>query len=350
MAVIFEEALKKELKSGKLAPVYILFGEDAYLKTTYLKKISGSIAEEDDVFNFCKFVGQCDLQTVYDAAMQMPFMSERKCIILNDYDYLHCAPSELDRLLEIISLIPSDVTLIMYFDGIETDSKKGTKFKKLISAAEKAGGFAVELNHKSRAELAKMLSSGAAKRGCKLDSAAAGYLVDTAGEDINLLKNELEKLCAFAKNGAITKQTVDEVCTKTVEANIFKLSDFILACNSTSALNSLDELFFLRIEPMSVFYTVAGVFTDMYRVYCARLAGVPISEISKRFGYRGREFLLEKAGRNLQKFDFKRLKLCLDTCVKSDKAVKTFGSDPRQVLEEMIVKLIYIIAEGETVD
>lgn len=350
MAVIFEEALKKSLKVDGILPVYILFGEDAYLKTTYLKKIGKSIADEDDVFNFSKFIGGCDLQEVYDSVMQLPVMSERKCVVLNDYDFEHCSKSDFERLTTIIGEVPSECTLILYFDSVETDHKKGTKFKKIISACEKNHGLAVCLNHRNKAELVKMLCDGAAKRGLKMDFSTGNYLVETAGEDINALSSELTKLCAFVDEGDITKAHIDNVCTKTVEANVFKLSDSILALNSTDALKMLDELLYLRTEPMSVFYTVSGVFTDMYRVYCAKEAGISLNSAAETFGYKNKAFLLEKASRNLKKMDFGKLNLCLKTLVNTDKKLKTFGCDVRQVLEEMIVKLIYIIANGESLD
>ena len=43
MAIAFEETLKKNIASGKLSAVYILFGEDAYLKKNYAEKISSKI-------------------------------------------------------------------------------------------------------------------------------------------------------------------------------------------------------------------------------------------------------------------------------------------------------------------
>ncbi|MBQ6847679.1 MAG: DNA polymerase III subunit delta [Clostridia bacterium] len=351
MAVIFEESLKKSLKSDGLLPVYILFGEDAYLKTHYLNKISKSIADSDDVFNYSKFVTGCDLQGVYDAVMQMPMMSDRKCVILNDYDFEHCSKAEFDRLTELISAVPKECTLILYFDSMETDHKKGAKFKNLISACEKNGGVAVCLNHRGKSELVKMLCDGAAKRGCKMDFSTGNYLVETAGEDINLLSSELTKLCAFVREGVITKADIDEVCTKTAEADIFKLSDFILSQNSTEALKMLDELFFMRTEPMSVLYTVSGVFTDMYRVFCAKAQSLPLSNVIKSFGYpKNKEFLVEKASKNLRKMDFEKLQLCLETLVSTDRKLKSFSSNQRGILEEMIIKLIYIIGEGKSLD
>ena len=350
MAVVFEAGLKQSLKADGTLPVYILFGEDAFLKQKYLNKISLSVAEAEDVFNYCKFTEGCDLQEVYDAVMQMPLMNDKKCVILNDFDYLHCSPSDLERLTELIKETPKETVFILYFDGIETDHKKGAKFKKLILACEKAGGLAVLLNHPTRAELVKMLSEGARKRGCKMDSQVSGYLVDTCGEDINLLRNELEKLCAFTREGQVTKDHIEQVCTKTLEANVFGLSDLILNCKSTEALKLLGNMFFVRMEPMAIFYTVSGVYNDMFRVFSAKAQGVAVSEVAKTFGYGNRAFLLEKASRNLSKFDFKKLSLSLDTLVETDKKLKSFGLNPKTVLEEMVVKLIYIIAKGESLD
>lgn len=351
MAIIFEEQLKISLKRDGLLPVYILFGEDAYLKGMYLNKISKSIADEDDVFNFAKFKGNCDLQEVYDAVMQMPVMAERKCVILNDYDYLHCDPSQLDRLCELIGEVPPETTFILYFDGIETDSKKSAKFKRLISACEKNGGVAVALNHRTTAELVKMLCDGAQKRGCKMDSAVGRFLVETVGEDINLLSLELQKLCAFVGDGVITKVHIEEICSVTAQSNLYKLTDFILAQNSTEALKLLDRLFYERYEYMAIFYTIASVFTDIYRVMAAKNANVQQNEVIKSFSeYKSKDFLVRNASRNSSKFDANKITLCLETLVETDNALKSYRSQPREILEEMIVRLIYIIAKGETID
>lgn len=350
MAIANEDALKKSLAAGKLQSVYLLFGEDAYLKTAYLNKISHLIAEPDDVFNYSKFTGKLDLQSVYDAVMQLPFMADRKCVIINDYDFKDVSDKEFERLLSLLGDIPEETTLIMYFDGIAVDTKQA-RFKKLVIATEKSGGFAVEFKHRSAAELVKMLCDGAAKRHCKMDRVVGSYLVETVGEDINLLRNELEKLCAYVGQGAVTKEHIDLICTKTVEANLFQLSDFILNCDSTNALKLLDELLFMHIEPMPVLYTISGVFVDIYRVSCARLQGKTNDDVIKSFKYpANKHFLVRKAAQNLNKFDVKKITLCLDALVRADKDLKSFGLDSRTVLEQLIIKLIYIIAKGESID
>lgn len=350
MAIIFEEALKKSITSAKIYPVYIILGDDGFLKKSYVEKISQKITDKDDIFNLQKFGPECDLQEVYDSLSQLPVMAEKKCVILCDYDFEHCSKTELDKLYSLALDTSDSAVLIIWFDNIEIDIKKSSKFKKLVTAAEKGGGVAVQLNHRKMPELIKMLTDGALKRGCKMDSAAARYLVETAGEDINTLKNELEKLCCYLPNGNITKNTVDLVCIKTVEASVYNLAKHITDCDIPSAVNLLDELFFMRIEPVIILYTISSVYIDMYRVSVAKRTGKTIADIAAMFGYKGREFVLERSARNLSKFDSNKINLSFNALLDADRQLKSFNSNAKIVLEQLIVRLVYIISRGEAVD
>lgn len=350
MALIYEDTFKNQLKSGKLAPVYIILGDDSYLKSLYVDKISKMTADKDDIFNYSKFGADCDLQEVYDALSQLPVMADKKCIIICDYDFEHCSKSDFDKLCVLAKDGNDTAVLIIWFDSIDVDVKKSAKFKKLAAACEKCGGEAVVLNHRRIPELVKMLTDGAAKRGCKMEPAVARYLVETAGEDINTLVNELNKLCCFVPSGIITKNDVDYVCIKTPEASVYNLSKQILARNAEQALKTLDELFFMRFEPMMILYTVSSVYVDMYRLFVCRKSGKNTGDAAELFGYKGREFVLDRAARDLSGLDFKKLTLSFDALIDADRRLKSFGADERIIFEQLTIRLIYIAAKGETVD
>ena len=350
MAVINEDSFKSRIKSGALAPVYIIFGDDGYLKKMYVQKLTKMTADKDDIFNFCRFGSDCDLQEVYDFLWQLPVMADKKCAILCDYDFEHCSKTDFDKLLSLAADCCDTSLLIILFDNLEADFKKGAKFKKLVSSAEKSGGAAVSLNHRRAPELIKMLTDGAAKRGCKMDSSAARYLVETAGEDINTLVNELDKLCYYLPKGEITKTAVDYVCVKTPEASVYNLSKQIFARQSGQALKTLDELFFMRFEPMMILYTVASPYIDMYRLYTFKKGGADKRELIESFGYKNKEFLIDRAAQNLRIIDFKRLSLSFEALLDADRRLKSYGADGRIILEQLVVRLIYIIAKGEAVD
>ena len=350
MAIVYEEMLKKNISADKLLPVYLLFGEDGFLKKNYSNKILKLVTEPDDIFNCCKFTGESDLQEVYDAVLQIPFATDKKYIEICDFDFEKCSKSDFERILELISEVPDTAVLVLRFDNIEVDSKKSAKFKKMVAAAEKNGGIAACLDHKKEAELVKMLCDGAAKRGARFEPSAARYLIETAGQDIELLKGELDKLCAYVGKGQITKETVENISPKTVEASVYNLSKYILDCDVTSSLKILDDLFFMRVEPMIILSTVSSVYVDMMRFFCAKCGGAAKKEIDEIYGYKNRAFLLDKAETNLRKFDKNKLSLSLEALTKADNSLKSFGANSRIVLEQLIVRLIYIIAKGESVD
>ena len=148
MAAIFESALKNEIKNGN-RNIYDLFGDDGYLKKMYAQKICGAYASEDDIFNYQKFDGECDLQAVYDAVLQFPMMSEKKVVTLTDYDFEKCSKTDFEKLCTIISDVPDTCVFLLVFDVVEVVVKKNTKLAKLITAAEKNNGVAAELNNRT---------------------------------------------------------------------------------------------------------------------------------------------------------------------------------------------------------
>ncbi len=77
MAIIYEDALKAQLKAKKILPVYIITGDDGYLKQLYVNKIINTVTDKDDVFNFQRFGAECNLQDVYDSLSQLPIMADR---------------------------------------------------------------------------------------------------------------------------------------------------------------------------------------------------------------------------------------------------------------------------------
>lgn len=351
MAIVYEDALKRDIQSKNFANIYLLYGDDSYLKNYYKETISQKAYDGDPFFNLQKFEADTDLQDVFDAVNQFPMMADRKCVVLSDYDFEHCGKADFEKLCALISSSNDNCVLILYFDNKSFDAKKGTKEKKLIDAVNKASGCCAEINHRNTASLVKMLSDGAAKRNCKFGEIAAKYLIEVSGSDLSILKNELEKLCAFVNSGEITKETVDLVSVKSVDASVYDYVKQIFLGNVSKALKMLDDMFFMRIEPITILYNIASSYIDMYRVSAADKSSISKADIIKDFSYpKNRVFLLDRASQNLRKFDSKKLHLSLEALTETDKTLKSFGTDPQTALEQLTVKLVYIISKGESVD
>ncbi len=350
MAICNEFAIKNDIKDKNFAPCYIIFGNDGFLKKQNAENIIKAIVPPDDVFNFQKFSGECDLQEVYDAKEQLPMMADKKCVVLKDYEYEACDKADFDRLIALCGEANDETVFILWFDRIEFGEKHSDKCRKLISAAEKCGGKAVLINHRQTGELVKMIVTAVNKRGSAISSDAARYLVEYVSEDIDIIRNEIEKLCAFVNGGTIDKGIINKVCIKNIEQSVYELSGEILKCNVGGALKILDDLFFLRVKPLAILGTVSSLYLDLFRVYAAKAAAVPISKVAEDFDYGKRSFLLERAAKSIGDISVTQLKLSLEEIARADKALKSFSSADRMVLEQMIVRLSYIISKGESID
>jgi len=343
VAILNEVTLIKDISDKKLSNVYLIYGNDSFLKEYYTNKLSNMACTGDPFFNLQKFENGVMLQEVYDAVKQYPMMADSKCVLLSDFDFQKAEKSEFDKLCSLIGEVENGCVLIISFLSMEFDAKRDSKAKKLLSAVEKSNGAVVCLDHRDRYKLSKMLISGASKRGCELDGNNANYIIDLVGEDILILQNELNKLCSFVMSGKIDKTVIDNVCIKSIEATVFTYAKYISNGDLSKALSTLDEMFFMRIEPLVILHTVSSVYLDMYRVLIAERNGVPLKQLAEDFDYKSKMFLLDKAKQNLRRFDIEKLNKSFELLLCTDKKLKSFSVDERQILEKLTVELTSIL-------
>lgn len=108
------------------------------------------------------------------------------------------------------------------------------------------------------------------KRGAAISSENARYLISVSGSDIKTLLNETEKLSAYANGGEITKQLIDKLAVRCLQAKVFDLSKAVVRGDYEKAYSVLDSLFAAKEEPVSVLAVISNCFVDMYRVKCAK--------------------------------------------------------------------------------
>ena len=86
MPALNESGLKEKLRSNPLG-IYLIYGEESYLKKTYIEKIiSKTVDKSFEDFNLHVFDGkECTLSDVYEIAGAVPMMAESKCVSVKDF-------------------------------------------------------------------------------------------------------------------------------------------------------------------------------------------------------------------------------------------------------------------------
>lgn len=348
MPEITETELKKQIERGTFGNLYLLHGEEKYLLKLYanrlIDKACGSSFRD---FNLQKMDGgSTSIDEIADAVEALPLLAERKCVAVSDLDVEARNASETAKLYELLENVPESTVLVLYLPSVEIDYKKSAKWKKFLAAVQKLG-TTVLFKRKTQADAEKMLCAAAAKRHCELSRADAGKIIEYAGNDLQVLFQELEKLCAYVGEGKeITRREINLLVTKNFETTVFLLSRAILARQYDKAYSILDLLFYQNEEPVSILAVLSTSYLDLYRVRAAVQSGKNSLEPAKYFDYKGKEFRLRNAERDGGRFSMEMLRESLEVLLAADLSLKSARGDRRTVMEKLIAQLL-LIAEKE---
>ncbi len=346
MAIFDEKQLKKHIREKNFLPLYLVFGDESYLKKHYVALISEAAVDKAfESLNLDRFDGKStDLKTILDRAMTLPMLSERRCVIVEDYKLESLTEKDSKALSSAFENLSVSTVLIFLQSGDSFNKRNG---KKAIALFEKYGAVC-ELNKRRGNDLIKPLISSAAKQGVTLSPAMAQYLVSSVGDDFNVLINELSKVCNFAKSGEITKEHIDSVAVKTVDAKVSSLTRSLLGGNFEKAYDVLDQLITLKTDPNYILGSIIGTYVDMYRAKVSCENTGTAQPLSSLFNYKGREFALNYAARDASKISIAALRACLEELSKADLKLKNTGTAQTLIIEQIMVKLL-LIANGEKV-
>lgn len=346
MANFDEKALKAHIKAGEYYPIYLVYGDEDYLKKTYVDKIcSKNVSGAFESFNLQKFDGKATgLQDVFEQASIMPMMSDKRCLVVEDYKLEGANDKDIGLLSAYVESCPDTSIVIFHQKNAEFSAPKA---KKAVDIISKHGAVCI-LNKRTGNDLIKPLISSASKSGCILSPQMANYLVSQVGDDFNVLINELHKVCGYAAEGEITKAHIDAVAVKTDDVKIYYLTKALMAKDFDKAYKVLHTLLKQKVEAQYILGTIVGSYVDMYRARVSLSCGDRADALASDFGYKNTAFRLTNGARDSSKMDLPTLRKCLEVLSEADMKLKKSHDDEVIVLEQLMVKL-FLVTNGERV-
>ena len=86
---IVMKTLNEDLKSGQFKQVYLLCGEEGYLKKQYKNRFVKAMIPEGDTMNYSYYEGKnTPVKEAIDFAETLPFFAERRLIVFETVLYL----------------------------------------------------------------------------------------------------------------------------------------------------------------------------------------------------------------------------------------------------------------------
>ena len=307
-------AVRKQLKSGRVDPIYLLQGEDDVEKSTLAGEFAALVDEGLRAFNVER-IHAGDLTTadkladgvasLVAAVRTLPMMSPQRVVIVLQADTLlvpkresEAATRALDQLETIVKEADPRTTLVLVAGSVD---KRSRMYKLLVKHATLVESGLIE----DRADAERWIRTRVAAAGAEIDPAAARLLAERGGTDVKRLRGDVERLLLYALGQkSVTVEDVRQIVGPAALQDDWAITNAIETGEAGEALRQLS----LMLD-----------------------AGAPPEKILGQLGWLVRSKFPAVAPAELP--------AAVEALFRTDLALKRSAGDPRVLLEWLVVEL-----------
>ncbi len=317
-------------KAGELQPIYVLAGDEWFLKRLALERIEALVlGEKAEDMGRSVFEGEsATLAEVLDELQTLPFFGSRRLVIVREADGFVSA--HRDKLEKYVAS-PSSVGVLV----LEVKSwKSNTRLAKAIPdaatikceapAAYRLPGWCVKWT--------------ASRYGKQLHESAAALLVEFIGAELGVLDQELAKLSTYVgEQSQISTAEVDKLVAHGRVQTAWQMLDAVAEGKQADALETLQHLLDQGEEPIAILGAMSWQLRRLAQVARLNRQGVSLSSAMSRAAIP--PFAQKRIEPQLRQLGPRALEI-YDWLLEADLGMK--GSSqlpPRVILERLLIKL-----------
>ena len=333
----------KDLTVHTLPPILVLIGEDVGQFEWLKKDILQKIAYDPSDLNYSYFdMKETSYAVVELDLVSLPFFADEKIVILDHLLDLTTAKKRVltdEDLKQFESYLemPSESTKLVIFAEGKLDSKR--RLVKLL----KREAQIVEAATPKDQELKRYFASQAQELGLKFVGDALDQLLLKSGYDFGELQKNLAFLQAYKEDGQITLEDVEEAVPKTLQDNIFDLTQMILKRQIDQASNLVKDLRLQGEDEIKLIAIMLGQFRLFTQVKILSEEGQPESQIvtslSDLSGRKINPYQVKFALRDSRRLSLPFLKQAMITLIETDYAIKSGQYDKDYLFDLALLKV-----------
>lgn len=324
--------LESSLKRANPSPVYLLVGEEDFLRDHALRAIKSAVLGTEGLegFNDDVFYGdECVASDILGCANELPVFAERRLIVVRGADKL--AAREGEGIIPYC-LAPNESTTVVF-----TATKLDNRLK--FPQALKKHATTIDCGALPPAQVPRWIEGQAKELDVRLDEDAIHLLAELSSHSLYLLKRELEKLAASVPQGTVVGAAEVELHRGTQpEASIFDLSAAIGANDTGRALRILARNLEAGEQPLRMLGALIWQYRRLWKARALLDRGSPEGELSRAIGippFRVREFVGQ-----VQMFSEAQLRTAFQLFLETDSALKGGRAlPPKGILKDLIIRL-----------
>ncbi|MBU5364673.1 DNA polymerase III subunit delta [Enterococcus devriesei] len=332
-----QEALQ-QIRNAPLAPVYLVTGTEDFLTQEVRQAFFDRMKQDNlEELNFMSFdMEESGLGAVIDEAETLPFFGDYRLIFVENPYFLtgekktNTPEQDTDALLDYLKQ-PLETSVVVFWASY---SKLDAR-KKITKALKKTTVIdAAPLQEK---ELRNFLQRYISNENIKISREAFDLFLRLTDYDLSKAMNEVEKLLLLAgAGGTITLQLVEDLVPKTLEHNIFELTEQILKGDTAKAYQTYEELHLQGEETIKLTAILIGQIRLLLQTKILQKIGYQQANIAETLGIH--PYRVKLAMQQVAKFPLNLLVSMYDDLVENDYEVKTGQADKELNFQLFILK------------
>ncbi len=324
------------IKKEKLCSLYYIYGEEEYLKLHYCLRIVKNAVSAVPELNLIEFDGRnFDLTDLENCVNSYPVMSDKKVVKIVDMDNNRLKKEFSGRLLKILENIP-DFCVVIFYD---TQAKNESNNTSLIKIVEKAGGVIEKADHPALAKLESWCLRHFKEEGKNISRQDIGYFLQITDNDMTFLKNEIQKLCSGTTSDTVTKNDIDRLVVRSIDANRYAIIDAFCAGNYSLVMEIINKLYLQNTDDMIIANVFYRAFLDLWHARLALDNGKSQAELSKDFNMKSYGAL--KALKNAKNMSLGFIHQSLQLALKLDTELKSTSYNKRDLITAFVADVIF---------
>lgn len=253
--------------------LFLIYGEESFL----INKKINEIIDKDNTKIYDML--ETNMSIVIEDLLSYSLFSTSKDILCTNCTFLTSSSEDKESLNLLKEVLNKDIENRL----ILTVNSKVDERKKVVKEILRIGTI-YQFNILKDYEVVKFIEDEFKRLKYKVDISTINYFHDFVGDNLGIIKSEIDKLTLYKEDNIINKEDIDSITSRSIEINIFDLIDAVVNKDLDKSLKIYDDFILMNEEEIKLISMLGDQFRLIYQVKTMYQFGYTESDIIKELG------------------------------------------------------------------
>lgn len=332
--------LLKKLNADQTDPVYLILGQEDYLEQQIQRAFQNLVPKEEQEMNIGNYdMESTSLGAALDDATSAPFFGERRVVFVRDPYFLtgerhKGGPNHDVDGLQTYLEHPVDSTVLVIFAAYEKLDGR----KKIVKTLNKQA-ITIQIGNLNQGQISQLVKTRLTTKNYTISPEALNQLLFRTDSKLSTMMNELPKLILYnIGKKEITVESVDALVSKSLDQNVFDLSNAVLQKKSKQAIDIYQSLITQQEQPLRINAVLVGQIRLLLQVKILQNQGFSQGDIAGTL--KVHPYRVKLAMQSSRHFSMTDLTKGYTGLIDLDLQLKSTQKDPELLFELFLLQFI----------